>query len=269
MRAQRRPGREPRRHLVRSHEGRRLEVAQRRPGREPRRHALDAPAPLQVAAVRSTKAGARTPATPPVRRGWRRPSASLNEGRGANPGDTRVRPADISSRRRAQRRPGREPRRHRPAARAGRPERARSTKAGARTPATLHEVRRLVDDERRSTKAGARTPATRGRTVGGSGADAALNEGRGANPGDTPRVVPLPVRSKPAQRRPGREPRRHPSGGRRPHHDHVDRSTKAGARTPATRTTPGRVSSGTATAQRRPGREPRRHLAWVGPCAQG
>ena len=37
---------------------------------------------------RSTKAGASTPATPPGCRASRSPTATLNEGRGLNPGDT-------------------------------------------------------------------------------------------------------------------------------------------------------------------------------------
>ena len=86
----------------------------------------------------------------------------LNEGRGANPGDTtRRRPLRwvVEG---AQRRPGREPRRH-----AGRPYRAMGCSV-------------------RSTKAGARTPAIRRRAYAAARAVAALNEGRGANPGDTP-----------------------------------------------------------------------------------
>ena len=65
LRAQRRPGREPRRHAVPTHSVFVPAVgdAQRRPGREPRRHA-------------------------PAHAGCRRPARPLNEGRGVNPGDT-------------------------------------------------------------------------------------------------------------------------------------------------------------------------------------
>ena len=62
--------------------------AQRRPGRLPRRHA-DGRARQLAGERRSTKAGALTPATLQTRsdHDWR--SAPLNEGRGAYPGDTR------------------------------------------------------------------------------------------------------------------------------------------------------------------------------------
>ena len=86
--AQRRPGREPRRHARARSVGRRPARAQRRPGREPRRHENSRALPLSRS-PRSTKAGARTPATPGGRaRGKISASATLNEGRGANPGDT-------------------------------------------------------------------------------------------------------------------------------------------------------------------------------------
>ena len=135
----------------------------------------------------------------------------------------------------AQRRPGREPRRH----------------SDCRA--------RLLDGYDRSTKAGARTPATRPSSGGSPVSTTAqrrpgreprrhatsrgpppplprpLNEGRGANPGDT-----LPDDG---------------VGDRRLH-----RSTKAGARTPATLAWLGIVDEGDPDAQRRPGREPRRHL---------
>ena len=183
--AQRRPGREPRRHRRRTRcRPAPRPSAQRRPGREPRRHDRLPRKRLRVA-PRSTKAGARTPATPrPAGRG-RRGCSALNEGRGANPGDT-VLPAFTSATMYvAQRRPGREPRRHVGPSAAARSSTSRSTKAGARTPATLvppvGRERRL----RRSTKAGARTPATP------SASRSARSTGC-------------------AQRRPGREPRRHP-----------------------------------------------------------
>ena len=189
------------------------------------------------------------------RRGRRPLSTPLNEGRGANPGDTRreVSPAELAAAAHAQRRPGREPRRHLRLPFDSSPSRAqRSTKAGARTPATRDVLSR-------------KPSAT---------CQAPLNEGRGANPGDTV-VSAMRARvtgTHFAQRRPGREPRRHDvvtcavaerprsplnegrganpgdtcaiagcaSEGNRRHSptrqiDQSVRSTKAGARTPATR----------------------------------
>ena len=91
-----------------------------------------------LSAARSTKAGARTPAT---LQDWqavgRRHGDALNEGRGANPGDTG------------------------------------NQGCGAMR----------VDG--RSTKAGARTPATPARLSAQPCLLNTLNEGRGANPGDT------------------------------------------------------------------------------------
>ena len=281
--------------------------AQRRPGREPRRH-VGRTGRDGRGTRRSTKAGARTPATPCGPRRRRRRPDPLNEGRGANPGDTR------------------QPSGSRAAARAlnegrganpgdtivgdqGQPhDRLRSTKAGARTPATqapcppaapaadplnegrganpgdtveshltagaphplnegrganpgdtrrarpgpagapaLNEGRGAnpgdtrsarrggIDDVRRSTKAGARTPATPPIGAVGAAGARSLNEGRGANPGDTRSARKSAAPTHAAQRRPGREPRRHRASPgalrrRRP------RSTKAGARTPATLT---------------------------------
>ena len=187
---------------------------------------------------RSTKAGARTPATlhsgcllgaylsgaqrrpghaprrhlltvPPE---WRRPR-TLNEGRGTHPGDTCT----------AGPVPGR----------AG----PRSTKAGARTPATLAPMRAgSASVGRRSTKAGARTPATR-HPLPQPGGGRCRSTKAGARTPATPAIGDRrPNSVSHAQRRPGHAPRRHalqrhatPTG--------PDRSTKAGARTPATRGT--------------------------------
>ena len=331
--AQRRPGREPRRHRARAPPTSSPSTAQRRPGREPRRHLEVRPAHARGAG-RSTKAGARTPATRTDRCRGGANRSTLNEGRGANPGDTldtlpprahgpfrstkagartpatrcnaQVLPAPADP---AQRRPGREPRRHaerlgalppasttlnegrganpgdtrRTPRTEGRP--ARSTKAGARTPATRQGLRvRPSKSSARSTKAGARTPATRVASTSTPRSRApALNEGRGANPGDTgpPDVeaqvarrrstkagartpatrVPASIakhRTTRAQRRPGREPRRH-GRGRPRRAPGPTRSTKAGARTPATRSPASKPSAICSPAQRRPGREPRRH----------
>ena len=183
--------------------------AQRRPGREPRRHWLR---PWRPWAGPSTLNEGRG-ANPGDTSSPSRPSTSprpLNEGRGANPGDTGSRTHAHSITPHAQRRPGREPRRHAPG----------------------DEVRLAV--ERRSTKAGARTPATPARASRRRGSRSALNEGRGANPGDTSSATRSAMCAASAQRRPGREPRRH-----------------AG---------PNAASAVSCVAQRRPGREPRRHL---------
>ena len=88
--------------------------------------------------ARSTKAGARTPATQVVPEQPAERLGPLNEGRGANPGDTR-------------------PGGWRPAC-----------------AATLNEGRGANPGD---------TPTLRSRTA----VTRSLNEGRGANPGDTPR----------------------------------------------------------------------------------
>ena len=158
--------------------------------------------------ARSTKAGARTPAT-------RGPAL-------ATTGGIQI----------AQRRPGREPWRHvrfSPANGAGRPAQRRR---GA-NPGDTHARGRPRPRQLRSTKAGARTPATPTRRRPHRRRRRALNEGRGANPGDTSRRAARPHAVPRAQRRPGREPRRH-----------------------CARSTPPMRSE---RAQRRPGREPRRH----------
>ena len=207
--------------------------AQRRPGREPRRHARRPTGP-----------------TPPAR--------SLNEGRGANPGDTVHAFINSASSGDAQRRPGREPRRHVDDVLHSPRRDRRSTKAGARTPATRpgrpppSPCRGPLNEGR-----GANPGDTRGRAYSWARSRGALNEGRGANPGDTPtraaprrpgpalnegrganpgdtrRGVRARVDGLHAQRRPGREPRRHATRGGADE-EVVARSTKAGARTPAT-----------------------------------
>ena len=186
-RAQRRPGREPRRHTLWRGRGSDRPggvSAQRRPGREPRRHARN-----QQPDVRPTGEA----------------SSSLNEGRGVNPGDTRKPPRSTVGR-----------------ALNGPLNEGRGVNPGD-TPA--------VDRLPRPTSACAQRRRRPFRVV----ADAldiriSLNEGRGVNPGDTINAARLARRSRTAQRRPGREPRRHGSPTEQP-----------------------------ADAQRRPGREPRRH----------
>ena len=147
--AQRRPGPRPRRHSPCPPEIRSLSRlrAQRRPGPRPRRHSYELPSrprwrspslnegrgrprrhhevpgsvrrPMCVCPIRSTKAGAETPATPltgcPLRASGQLFPRPLNEGRGRDPGDTspsireRQLPCTAQG---AQRRPGPRPRRH-------------------------------------------------------------------------------------------------------------------------------------------------------------
>ena len=133
----------------------------------------------------------------------------LNEGRGANPGDTADPLLDLRKAMCAQRRPGREPRRHprcrtRPTRRSGALNEGRGANPGDTFPTP--------------------TAPPRSKT---------LNEGRGANPGDTAGELDAAIPEIDAQRRPGREPRRH-DGPRIGAGQTLPRSTKAGARTPAT-----------------------------------
>ena len=244
--------------------GSRPRLAQQRPGLSPRRHgssATDQVPPFVHAQQRPGLSPRRHLSRPPSPC---RPSPrTLNKGRGSHPGDThqacettpstfpiaQQRPG-LSPRRHdlphiplamrnnpAQQRPGLSPRRHlRRQARPGAAGvHARSTKAGALTPATrLWRSRRRLSGRRRSTKAGALTPATPPHKVGIPEAMTAQQR-----PGLSPRrhtarlLGGLPGRAL-AQQRPGLSPRRHllldPGTLRGP-----ARSTKAGALTPATR----------------------------------
>ena len=159
--------------------------------------------------------------------------SALNEGRGGNPGDTFTFTKGVRHADRAQRRPGREPRRHRDHIAADGNRAFRSTKAGAGTPATPSPSRR------------------------GCGMLTALNEGRGVNPGDTVTTSPLTATVHSAQRRPGREPRRHTVSP-------ANQMTACAAqrrpgREPRRHFIPAPRNTGLTSAQRRPGREPRRH----------
>ena len=180
--AQRRPGPRPRRHACRNcRAGITKSCAQRRPGPRPRRHrcsrrrdagpletrstkaGAETPAtPLTVLAPcssgdkRSTKAGAETPATQSPARGTRSGTATLNEGRGRDPGDTMSSRSPTSA---AQRRPGPRPRRHTPTL--------------SLSIAALNEGRGRDPGDTR--QLGSRWTAS----------DWALNEGRGRDPGDT------------------------------------------------------------------------------------
>ena len=109
--AQRRPGREPRRHAKFRRGATDGAGAQRRPGREPRRHT----APPRMRAL--TSPAQRRPGREPRRHATATmnrspPRGPLNEGRGVNPGDTGTQSSSSAARSLAQRRPGREPRRH-------------------------------------------------------------------------------------------------------------------------------------------------------------
>ena len=208
--------------------------------------------------MRSTKAGARTPATPsrprspsrgpstlnegrgrqprrhfPAGRCRNRLSRSLNEGRGANPGDT------LLSRRAkrlgwgAQRRPGRQPRRHML--------RRYNTRTGwdaqrrpGRQPRRHFPAGRCRNRLSRSLNEGrGANPGDTHARPGCSGRTATLNEGRGTNPGDTrPRAVAgLPDTDRSTKA--GTPTRRHERHGR-DRSVAAERSTKAGAPTPAT-----------------------------------
>ena len=258
--AQRRPGPRPRQHASPSASTWAGAGAQRRPGPRPRQHVR-----LMLLLVddllRSTKAGASTPATPahrPLRRYVPRP---LNEGRGLDPGNTTGVSGTNPASRGAQRRPGPRPRQH-----------ARCSWCPTKTAPALNEGRGL-------------DPGNTPRAVPTATTSTPLNEGRGLDPGNTVGAVgPVAVGCH-AQRRPGPRPRQHvpPRPGDQCHRR---RSTKAGASTPATRADtstagdsrsslnegrgldPGNTwafmcSSHLARdAQRRPGPRPRQHRRW-------
>ena len=162
--------------------------AQRRPGREPRRHQPNARQPRLL-------------------------DDSLNEGRGASPGDTAADWPGPSSSGHAQRRPGREPRRHSVAWMRLNAEPAAQRRPG-REP--RRHLQQLIEARR------SETPLNEGRGVSPgdttrTGSDRTrpyppLNEGRGVSPGDTWRAFGGVVYGRHAQRRPGREPRRHCPG---------------------------------------------------------
>ena len=209
-----------------------LLTLKRRPGPQPRRHlpprvrwahcirstkaGASTPATLEAVTLehdaevgRSTKAGASTPATRRTPRRCARRTSALNEGRGLNPA-THIDLAHENTASPAQRRPGPQPRRH--------------------VAVGVQPGRHLLA---RSTKAGASTPATRGWTSARGTAAAPLNEAGASTPatpiehGVDPHVNAL------AQRRPGPQPRRTLDEHLQLEDEH-HRSTKAGASTPAT-----------------------------------
>ena len=232
--------------------------AQRRPGHQPRRHTPPRGL-LAHTRARSTKAGASTPATRELMHDAIQTAMALNEGRGINPGDTctssgrprrigplnegrginpgdtlsttqpsrqgsaplnegrGINPGDTAQTRitatafyDAQRRPGHQPRRH-------------SSALNFNISSGSYAQRRPGHQPRRHARTFSRLNRSR----------IPFNEGRGINPGDTGPMQPNEEAFYNAQRRPGHQPRRHLDAlsiG----DDHLDRSTKAGASTPAT-----------------------------------
>ena len=159
--AQRRPGPRPRRHEAREIAAVDPDlIAQRRPGPRPRRH-LQHIGRDDAVALRSTKAGAETPATPPSRssRCHRRSPAQRRPGPRPRRHMTAVRvPSTGCS---AQRRPGPRPRRHCAATSlSNRPTLRAQRRPGPRPRRHRQYRRRPVTNSHRSTKAGAETPAT-------------------------------------------------------------------------------------------------------------
>ena len=167
--------------------------------------------------MRSTKAGAGTPATPPSPGSADPPSRALNEGRSRNSGDT---PHVLC---------------HGPL------DAHRSTKAGAGTPATPPADTAALDGliiAQRRPEPELRRHAPRGRR--GSARRSPLNEGRSRNSGDTHREADGDQRGDLRSTKAGAGTPATP--GPPPSDDGCmgRRSTKAGAGTPATRTSRGR-----------------------------
>ena len=131
--------------------------------------------------VRSTKAGASTPATLALKLELRNVRARSTKAGASTPAT----PTDCAT--------------------CGRRRVGRSTKAGASTPATrLSLGYALVRLPHRSTKAGALTPATPCSTGQWPCSWGSLNEGRSVNPGDTPEGAEGVDDARRAQRRPER-----------------------------------------------------------------
>ena len=207
-------------------------AAQRRPGHSPRRQGEFRPVRPGVF-LRSTKAGAFTPATGRV--ACRAPSCnrSLNEGRGIHPGDRRARRGRLAT--------------------VDPLNEGRGIHPGDRRPPAVQDLRGTG----RSTKAGAFTPATGPLDRRHSRGSGTLNEGRGIHPGDRPhhpeQIDPRDARSTKAgaftpataATRPG-NPRKVNGAQRRP--GHSPRRQKANSLAFASVT----------VAQRRPGHSPRR-----------
>ena len=156
--AQRRPERQPRRHSTMIGHGSCTICAQRRPERQPRRH------PRQKVCIHCATVAQRRPERQPRRHLW-----ALGR---------------LNSEVRAQRRPERQPRRH----------------VAADASCELHRAR--------STKAGASTPATPGTSAHRRQRPGPLNEGRSVNPGDTAKFCKGAVSGQTIARPRAREPRR-------------------------------------------------------------
>ncbi len=265
--AQRRPGRQPQRHLfafriaaaswtrrstkagasapatpfdprrVPYHAGR----AQRRPGRQPQRHPRVRPAEeVRLTVALNEGRGVSPSDTPggPPRAGPRCPS--LNEGRGVSPSDTREKRdqgggwAVI-----AQRRPGRQPQRHRTVPLLSSRDAAFAQRRPGRQP-QRHMMKQVEKT--------------------GVGYDAQRRPGRQPQRHSRCRTRRSGIRRS-AQRRPGRQPQRHPRDPVRVEGPGL--AQRRPGRQPQRHVEPAAVSSIIArTAQRRPGRQPQRHPRW-------
>ena len=183
--AQRRPGLEPQRHPSLCRVTMTDRPAQRRPGLEPQRH-RGGPVPRPRCTRRSTKAGARTPAThvlTPVAPQVVTRSTKAGARTPATPGWNTGSLTTIVA---AQRRPGLEPQRHVQAYVRGFVAASNAQRRPGLEP--QRHWRRWPEERQalcRSTKAAARTPATRPASATPSSATPPLNEGRGSNPSDT------------------------------------------------------------------------------------
>ena len=232
-------------------------TAQRRPGRSPRRHPRVG-LRVAVAGDRSTKAGAFTPATRQGRGSSPRPQGALNEGRGVHPGDTSGRAAARRSASTLNEGRGVHPGDTVMAPTTGVPGSLRSTKAGAFTPATHADLSAGALEPGHAQRRPGRSPRRHRCPLlrRGHRLDAQRRPGRSPRrhvvalrksrlqdpiaqrrPGRSPRrhqtAIAAVEAERHAQRRPGRSPRRH-RRLRRSDGARVDRSTKAGAFTPAT-----------------------------------
>ena len=221
-----------------------------------------------------------------TRGGWSSstsPRASLNEGRGLDPGNTAIAAFTLNSSSAAQRRPGPRPRQH-----------GKGGRCSISCIQSLNEGRGLDpgNTSSRTTGSVSRSPLNEGRgldpgnTAGWRGrpntSATALNEGRGLDPGNTsPSPSPRP-RPRPLNEGRGLDPGNTPRGGEPPPSTaplnegrgldpgntaglggcapaEIARSTKAGASTPATHVNDVLNELRVKIAQRRPGPRPRQH----------